>query len=341
MYNTEKEIRDELNSISKCLQLVCGKEDEILRTFSGARRMWFIGSGSSFCLAKSAAAMFTMRCDIPSLAVAAGDLLLHTERYLNAVKGSVVVFVSRSGMTSEVLRVYDLVAKLEGVSTVSLCANVASTLNDACDLSLCVPWAFDESVCQTRTIGSFFAALAMICALVSRDTRLQEQLKAASRMGGALDERVLPLARQLAEKDWDHVVVLADAEAAGVMEEGALAFKEICCLNSNFYNLLDVRHGPVVMIDERTFVFAFLESAGQTEQALLEDLRKRTGYVVSLGPFAAAEGEDTHFDTGEITDPVAAAIPALYLLQNVALYKALKRGVDPDRPNGLSAWIRL
>ena len=194
MYNTEKEIRDELNSISKCLQLVCGKEDEILRTFSGARRMWFIGSGSSFCLAKSAAAMFTMRCDIPSLAVAAGDLLLHTERYLNAVKGSVVVFVSRSGMTSEVLRVYDLVAKLEGVSTVSLCANAASTLNDACDLSLCVPWAFDESVCQTRTIGSFFAALAMICALVSRDTRLQEQLKAVSRMGGALDERGLPLA---------------------------------------------------------------------------------------------------------------------------------------------------
>ena len=106
-------------------------------------------------------------------------------------------------------------------------------------------------------------------------------------------------------------------------------------------NLLDVRDGPVVMIDERTFVFAFLESAGQTEQALLEDLRKRTGYVVSLGPFAAAEGEDRHFDTGEITDPVAAAIPALYLLQNVALYKALKRGVDPDRPNGLSAWIRL
>ena len=252
-----------------------------------------------------------------------------------------MVFVSRSGMTSEVLRVYDLVAKLEGVSTVSLCANAASTLNDACDLSLCVPWAFDESVCQTRTIGSFFAALAMICALVSRDTRLQEQLKAVSRMGGALDERVLPLAWQLAEKDWDHVVVLADAEAAGVMEEGALAFKEICCLNSNFYNLLDVRHGPVVMIDERTFVFAFLESAGQTEQALLEDLRKRTGYVVSLGPFAAAEGEDAHFDTGEITDPVAAAIPALYLLQNVALYKALKRGVDPDRPNGLSAWIRL
>ena len=103
MYNTEKEIRDELNSIRKCLQLVCKKKDDVLRVFSGAKRIWFIGSGSSFCLAKSAAAMFTMRCNIPSLAVAAGDLLLHTERYLNAVKGSVVVFVSRSGMTSEVL----------------------------------------------------------------------------------------------------------------------------------------------------------------------------------------------------------------------------------------------
>ena len=341
MYNTEKEIRDELNSIGKCLQLVCEKEEAVRRLFSGAKRMWFVGSGSSYCLAKSAAAMFTMRCDIPSLSVAAGDLLLHTERYLNAVKNSVVVFVSRSGMTSEVLRVHEMVAKLEGVSTVSLCANAASILNDASDLSLCMPWAFDESVCQTRTIGSFYSALAMICALVSQDTHLQEQLKAVSCMADMLESRVLPLAQQLAGEDWDHAVVLADAEAAGVMEEGALAFKEICCMNSNFYNLLDVRHGPVVMIDERTFVFAFLESAGQTEQALLEDLRKRTGYVVSLGPFAAAEGEDTHFDTGEITDPVAAAIPALYLLQNVALYKALKRGVNPDRPEGLSAWIRL
>ena len=137
------------------------------------------------------------------------------------------------------------------------------------------------------------------------------------------------------------MVVLADAEAAGVMEEGALAFKEICCLNSNFYNLLDVRHGPVVMIDERTFVFAFLESAGQTEQALLEDLRKRTGYVVSLGPFAAAEGRI------RISTPERSPILWRRLsrrctcCKNVALYKALKRGVDPDRPNGLSAWIRL
>lgn len=181
----------------------------------------------------------------------------------------------------------------------------------------------------------------MICALVSRDTRLQEQLKAVSRMGGALDERVLPLARQLAEKDWDHVVVLADAEAAGVMEEGALAFKEICCLNSNFYNLLDVRHGPVVH-DRRAYLRLCLSGIRGSDRAgAVGGSAERTGYVVSLGPFAAAEGEDTHFDTGEITDPVAAAIPALYLLQNVALYKALKRGVDPDRPNGLSAWIRL
>jgi len=144
-------------------------------------------------------------------------------------------------------------------------------------------------------------------------------------VGGALS---FYAAAAVAESGGVHVFVAEDRDAAAY-------------LLNDFYNLLDVRHGPVVMIDERTFVFAFLESAGQTEQALLEDLRKRTGYVVSLGPFAAAEGEDTHFDTGEITDPVAAAIPALYLLQNVALYKALKRGVDPDRPNGLSAWIRL
>lgn len=341
MYSTEREILGEMSSIEKCLQLVSTKEKEIKSFFSGVEKIWFVGSGSSYCLARSAAVMFTMRCNIPSFAVAAGDLLLHAKRYQSAIKNSAVVFISRSGMTSEVLRVFDIVGELPGVFTLSICANAQSCLNDKCGLSICVPWAFDESVCQTRTIGSFYSCFALMCAMVSDDTRLKDQLLAVCKMEGELNERVRPAAQRMAAWDWDHVVVLADGETTGLMEEGALAFKEICCLNSNCYNLLDVRHGPMVMINENTFVFAFLESGCKEELELVKDLRKKTDKLLSFGPFAACVEGVEHFSAGDITDPIAAGLIALYILQNTSLQKALQRGVNPDQPAGLSAWISL
>lgn len=33
-----------------------------------------------------------------------------------------------------------------------------------------------------------------------------------------------------------------DAELCGICEEGALTFKEICQVDSNYYHLLDARH---------------------------------------------------------------------------------------------------
>lgn len=341
MYRTEREILGELSSINRCLQLVLTKEQQVKTIFSAAKRIWFVGSGSSYCLAKSAAAMFTMRCNIPSFAVAAGDLLLHSERYANAISNSIVVFISRSGMTSEVLGDLEIVAGLQGVVTVSICSNAESCLNDKCDFSICVPWAFDESVCQTRTIGSFYSCFAMLCAIVSDDEELKAQLLALSEMEQSLNDTVLPMAKRIAGWDWNHVVVLSDAETAGLMEEASLAFKEICCLNSNFYNLLDVRHGPMVLIDENTLVFTLLETGCRTEQELVRDLKRKTDRIVTFGPFSeSAEGVE-HFDAGKLTDTIASALAALYILQNVSLYKALQRGVNPDQPSGLSAWIAL
>lgn len=341
MYRTEREILGELHSISRCLQLVLTKEQQAKDLFSGAEKIWFVGSGSSYCLAKSAAAMFTMRCNIPSFAVAAGDFLLHSERYSNAFNNSIVVFISRSGMTSEVLEDLKIVAKLQGVRTVSICASAESCLNDKCDFSICVPWAFDESVCQTRTIGSFYSCFAMLCAIVSENEELKDQLAAVCKAENSLNEQVLPMAREIAGWDWNHVVVLSDAESSGLMEEGALAFKEICCLNSNSYNLLDVRHGPMVLIDENTFVFASLETGCKTELELVRDLKKKTDKIVSFGPFSESAEGVLHFNVETVTDPIATALIALYILQNTSLYKALQRGVNPDQPSGLSAWIAL
>lgn len=341
MYLTEKEILGEFSSICRCLDYVLKQENRIRETFQGKKRVWIVGSGSSFCLAKSAADMLTVRCNIPSFALTAGELLLHGKRYREAMQDSLVLFISRSGMTSEVLQGFENISAEQKVTTAVICANEDSVLNEKCSLSICVPWAFDESVCQTRTVGTFYACLAMITAILSGNETLKEELFRICKGEMEWDKRLRPLAKMAAGWHWKHSVILADSEISGLMEEGALAFKEICCTNSNFYHVLDVRHGPMVVVDKETFVFVMLESYTDIEKDLIHDLAKKTDYLLTFGPLEADNRGLHHFSISGFTDSIAYALPAVYLLQNITLQKALNKGVNPDQPNGLSAWIEL
>lgn len=342
MYLTEKEILNEFSSIYRCLDYISGHEEEIRQTFQGRKKAWIVGSGSSYYLAKSAAAMLTLRCGIPSFAVTAGELLLHMEKYENAVKDSLVLFISRSGRTSEAVQSCRKIRALSGVFTAALCADPYGELCGLCGLTLCVPWAFDESVCQTRTIGSFYACLGMMTAILSDDKKLRNELYEVSGREAEWNEKILPFAKEAAAWNWKRGIVLGDGEAAGVMEEAALAFKEICGTNSNFYNVLDVRHGPMVVIDSEVLVFVFLENGNDgVLSPLVKELAEKTDYLITFGPGEPPYPGAVHKKVSGFDDPISYAIAALYLLQNLTLQKALQKGLNPDQPAGLDAWIKL
>lgn len=86
-----------------------------------------------------------------------------------------------------------------------------------------------------------------------------------------------------ASEDWSRAVVLADSGCAGLAEEGALAFKEICRRDSNHYHMLDCRHGPMVQICPDTLVIALLSKGDRKLQAaLLGDVAAKTSHLLVL-----------------------------------------------------------
>jgi glucosamine--fructose-6-phosphate aminotransferase (isomerizing) len=340
MYLTEKEIGLEFESAGKSVQEAIRHGDRVRELFENKKRCWFIGSGSSHTLGKSAAAMLLLYCEMDAYAVSAGDMLLHFERYAPVLQDSVVVFMSRSGSTSEVVKTAELIRRRTNADCVSLCARENSTLDEFCGLNIHIPWAFDESVCQTKTVGSIYAGLAAIAALVGQNEELLECLLALPSQEAAFSESIMALVRETAAQDWEHVVVLADSEAAGVMEEGALAFKEICQLNSNFYNVLDVRHGPMVMIDSKTFVFILLEEPQKMALDLITDIKAKGAFCVVGGAHDYQSCADGNIVVPE-TGAVLAGLFSLYFLQLVSLHKAIVQGINPDSPEGLSPWIEI
>mgnify|MGYP000004771189 CR=1 FL=1 len=87
-----------------------------------------------------------------------------------------------------------------------------------------------------------------------------------------------PVLAEIANLDWDNVVVLADGPICGIAEEGALAFTEISMLTGRYFHLLDYRHGPIVVSGKRTLTLALLRPGEEKLQsAMMKDVIQRGG----------------------------------------------------------------
>lgn len=336
------EIRDTFAALGKTadyLDTILGGIETFLKK---QRRFVFLGCGSSYSLAKSMAVMTQMGTGLPAAAMAAGDVLLHAGRYAKCFDGAAVVCVSRSGRTSE------LIMALEALKSCGYSFEVAShvcadgtPLASLSDLTVSTPWAFDNSVCQTRSVTNFYFAAAYILAKATGDNALLEDLRHVIGNGPEYMHRAEALADKLAERPWTHCVVLADAELEGIAEEGALAFKEICQLSSNYYHVLDVRHGPMVLLGERTLVLAALGAKNAMENMLLQDIKKKGAEIVAFSDMPAELGDIPAVAYGRQLSHAARGIPFIILCQMTAYKKAQKTGADPDKPTGLEPWISL
>ncbi|MFD2334312.1 SIS domain-containing protein [Cohnella sp. GCM10020058] len=307
----------------------------------------FLGCGSSYCLCESAAFSVRLRAGMAAQAFAGGDMLLGGERYRPALSGTLLVAPSRSGSTTEIVEAVRLLRSASRDPLLAVSCVAGSPLSAEADLALELPWAFDASVCQTRTVINLYAANLLIAAFLGGDEALVASIDAAIRDGEAFMARTETGIRKAAGFDWTQAVVLADGELKGLAAEGAIALTEIAAVQAQSYHLLDVRHGPMVVVGPGTIVIAAVsgDDGGKRHRLnLLRDLKRRGATVIAYADAADAEIEaiaDFAAFTGFALDPAAQGIPFLFLPQIAALSRAERKGVDPDRPDGLVAWVEL
>lgn len=323
--------------IEGCLPALC----ERLRTMS-FKRIVVLGCGSSYSLAKSFAYMLNTRTAYPALAYPAGDIMLHADTCAGAFRDALVLAISRSGSTSEImLAIEKLRENGAQFGVAAMTCHVDTPLAKLADLSLEMPWAFDSSVCQTRTVSCLYFAFAYTLARLTNDDALGSELQKVIAAGEKLLADTDAFALAYAPREWSKVVVLGDAELCGIAEEGALAYKEICQLTSNYYHLLDSRHGPAVLVDKDTLVIAALSSGGKYECDLIKEMAAKTSHIILVADEEAKIGDAVTVKCPEGIGQTARGLVLILLCQLLSYRKALLRGTDPDAPTGLDAWIAL
>jgi glucosamine--fructose-6-phosphate aminotransferase (isomerizing) len=345
MYLTYSELKDQYDALKRTLRRMREASDGITELFDRAKpkSLVFFGCGSSHCIAESLAMAAWMNLRIPAVAMPAGDFMLHRERYAPALAGSLAVAVSRSGSTSELIEAVRLLKAETNAPAVSIVCAAHTPLAALSELTVEMPWAFDKSVCQTRTVSCLYAAGMLLVAGLSGRRELAAGIETAVGGGQSYMEWIEGDLKFAAAGPWTHAVTLADAELAGIAAEGALAFKEICQRPSNFYHLLDSRHGPMVMIGPETLVIAALSDANGYELALLEDAAAKGARLVvySDTPVKGLPKGALNISFGQSLPHAARGLPFILLCQMLAYHRAVFDGVNPDEPEGLSPWIKL
>ncbi len=124
--------------------------------------------------------------------------------------------------------------------------------------------------------------------------------------------------------------------------EIALKLEETCYLAAMPFSAADLRHGPIAMIEARYPVLLFAPG-GRTRDGMLElrdDLRRRGAQTWLVADAPAAGGDEAVVllprPLPEALSPLTAVIPG----QLLAYHLSLARGLDPDRPRGLSKVTR-
>lgn len=339
---SQMEIFNQYKSLSRTYELFQKKRGDIASVISEYDRFVFFGCGSSYSLAKSAAVTASIYGASGALAIAAGDYIVNHARYTKALENSCVVFISRSGRTSEMLIAAELIREY-GIKCVmvSLCATEDAPMCKYTGLNIELPWAFDNSVCQTRTVSNLYVSNMLLLAMRYGDEKIIEQL---AQLIAAGDDYLASLSaglEKLYDGGWEKAVVLCDGASTGIAEEGALAFNEICMMPSNYYHVLDVRHGPMVLIKEKTLVIILASSAENEKQlALMNDMKALGAFTLVLAADDAFAGADMFIKIPDY-DHALAGLLLVNAIQVLALGIANATGVDPDKPKGLDAWIKL
>lgn len=303
----------------------------------GFDRVLYTGCGSTYYLSVSASALLRNLDHVDAAAFPASEFLLYPQLvYSRPVNRTLLIACSRSGKTTETLRAVEAFRTEERGEVLVVTTDLGSPLVDLGDLVIAIPEAQETGIAQTKSFASMYLATVGIATLMAERYDLWDQLEDLIPIGKRLVNDYEDLAERLAREDINRFYYLGSGPRYGLACEACLKLQEISLTGSAAYHFLEFRHGPMSMVDEKTAVVGLLSEVSRSyEMDVLEDMRALGGQILSVGESKA----DVSFDSG-LPEPIRGVL-YLPVLQLLAYYCAMLRGLDPDVLNNLESFIDL
>jgi glucosamine--fructose-6-phosphate aminotransferase (isomerizing) len=135
---------------------------------------------------------------------------------------------------------------------------------------------------------------------------------------------------------FDRFYFLGSGIRYGLACEINLKMKEMTLTHSEPFHFMEFRHGPMSMVNEKAVVVGMLSDANRAHEAkVLSEMKALGGTVVAL-----AESDADIVFQSEVPESVRGVL-YLPVLQLMAFYRSVAKGLNPDRPKNLTAVVQL
>lgn len=331
-FATYREIKSQTDAWAQALDVVAGIP---LPAAGEYDQVIFTGCGSTYYLSLAAAALYQELTGCPARAVPGGDLVLNPKTVLTDQQ-TLLVAVSRSGTTSETRKAVENF-KSQSRGQVIAISNYDQVLSRSADVSLVIAKGQEESVAQTRSFASMYVAAAALCARMAGRADLVDALSKLPEAGDRLVERYESFASEIGENlDFDRFYFLGSGSRYGLACEINLKMKEMTLTHSEPFHFLEFRHGPMSMVTPSAVVIGMLSDASRFHEAkVLSEMESLGGRVIVVGE------SDAEIELKSGIPESMRGVLYLPVLQLMAFYRSVAKGLNPDQPNHLTAVVEL
>ncbi len=251
-------------------------------------------------------------------------------------RGQLVIAVSQSGATPEIVRTLEALQEAGGRGLAI--TNVAhSPLAQAANELIALEMGDERAVPATKTVTGQLTAFAIAASVLGRQAALPFARAELEMVPGwvqaVLDDRDAVAAAADTLVGASQLIVVARGYLFAAALETALKIKETCSILADGYSAADLRHGPIAAVTRGLPVVALGASGPALADvaSLVEELRARQASVLVFG-----DGLPVDVSLPAEAPEALAPILAVVRGQQLAHELALRLGHDPDNPPGLS-----
>lgn len=355
-----KEIYDQPRCIADCMRgrLLLNEKRIVLSTMNlhrerllKAQRFIIVACGTSWHAGLIGKQLIEQWANVPVEVEYASEF-----RYRNPVilPDDVVIAISQSGETADTLAAFQL-AKENNAMCFGIVNVVGSSIARASDTGIYIHVGPEIGVASTKAFTGQVTVLTLFALALGheRGTISQEEYEKTIEELGNIPEKIKSV---LAKNDEikDIARSLTYAENALYMGrgfnypvalEGALKLKEISYIHAEGYPAAEMKHGPIVLIDENMPVL-FVATHHQLYKKIIsniEEVKARNGRILAV----VTEGDEAVKKIAEATIEVpptlAPLAPLLSVipLQLIAYHVAVEKGLNVDQPRNLAKSVTV
>ena len=286
-----------------------------------------------------------MLCRIPVDVEVASEF-----RYRNPIinANTLCIFISQSGETADTIAALKL-ARKRHAKTIAISNVFESSITREADHTIYTHAGPEIAVASTKAyisqVGLIVAFAVYMAEVLDKELELchdiqKELLALPNYMEQIIEnnEQYYELAKKI--KNEHDLFYIGRGNDYYVAMEGSLKLKEISYIHSEAYPAGELKHGPIALVENGTFVFGIITDSNISEKTLsnLEEVKSRGANIILI---TNQNIKKEHVINIPNVHPILSPILSIIPLQFIAYFIAKEKGLDVDKPRNLAKSVTV